>query len=129
MKGWTYGAGNAAHLGPGNSRIFISDAAPLIRKVIKKRIGLSGVVTERRQQLFAETTGALDQCFTKIFVMTFLSVNSMPFPFVGVGERQAVGAPFGEQKNKKRRRKKAPEISIGYQFSTVLLHDNASLAI
>ena len=86
------------------------------------------VVTARRWQLFPEPVAALDQRFTEIFVMTFFGMNSVRFPFIRVGEREAVRAPFGEQKNKKRRREDATDISAGYRFA-IAPHDNASLTI
>jgi len=128
MKGWIQGAGNPAHLRLRNSRIFMNDAAPLIREVIKKGIRLRGVVTGRRRQLFPKSLAALDQRLTEIFVVALFSMSRMRFPFIRVGERQAVRAPLGEQKNKERRRQAATEVSIGSE-SAIAPHGKASLAI
>lgn len=98
-------------------------------EAVKECIVLRRVVTERRHQLFlARPIAASDQGFTQVIVMALLDMHRVPLALKRVGERQAVRSPFGQQKDKKRRRPKMTEVSTADQLSTDLVHDNASLA-
>lgn len=60
--------------------------------------------------------------------MALFDMDRVRFALIRVSERQAVGTPFGQQKEKKRRRPEKTEISPTDQLSAGLLHVNFSLA-
>lgn len=90
---------------------------------------LRSVVTKRRHQLFlAGPIAASDEGFTQVIVMALFDMDRVPLALKRVSESQAMRSPFGQQKDQKGRRPKITEVSTADQWSTGIVHNNASLA-
>lgn len=130
MIGRTYGAEKTSYPGTVDPRVFVDWTPPkIVREVIKEGIVLQSVVTERGHQLLlARPIAASDEGLAQVIVMALFNMDRVPFALIRVSKRQAVRSPFGQQKDKKRRRPKMTEASLVDQLSTDLVHDKASLA-
>ena len=100
-----------------------------LSEVIKEGVVLRGVVTKCRHKLFlAGAIAAPNEGFTQVIVMALFDMDRVPLALKRVSEGQAVRSPFGQQKDQKGRRPKITEVSTADQWSTGIVHNNASLA-
>jgi hypothetical protein len=77
-------------------------------ELIVERVALRDVVTGIRHHLFLPwAVAAPDQSLAKIVVTVLFALDRMSFTTHGVGEGDAVRAPFSQQKNQKGRRDEA----------------------
>jgi hypothetical protein len=80
---------------------------------IEERLTLSDVVTRIRHHLFLPwAVTAADQRLAEVVVTILFALDRMSFASHGVGEGNAVRAPFSQQKDQKGRRDEAAKANF-----------------